>query len=90
MVFEICEGFLSHRGTPSHHPFENGIVHSKPSLLGYPYFREPPHNMLKGQTILLSPPAKKNPGIEDSEVATLWPQGAVVDVHGSITSVSVL
>ena len=27
-------GFLSHRGTPKHHPNFNGIVHHKPSILG--------------------------------------------------------
>ena len=28
-------GFLSYRGTPSHHPFLDGIFHCKPSILGY-------------------------------------------------------
>ena len=36
-------GFLSHRGTPSHHPFIDGIFPNKnqPASLGYPHFRNP-------------------------------------------------
>ena len=29
-------GFLSHRGTSSHHPYFNGIFHYEPSILGTP------------------------------------------------------
>ena len=36
-------GFLSHRGTPSHHhPFLGGISHYKPSISGYPHGHGPP------------------------------------------------
>ena len=31
-------GFLSHGGTPSHHPFLDGIFHEiKPAIVGYPH-----------------------------------------------------
>ena len=30
-------GFLSHRGTPSSHPFLDGIFPYKPTILGYPH-----------------------------------------------------
>ena len=33
-------GFLSHRGTPSHHPFIDGIFHEKPTIWGVPPFME--------------------------------------------------
>ena len=34
-------GFLSHRGGPTYHPFLDGIVHDKPSILGYPQLHPP-------------------------------------------------
>ena len=38
-------GFLSHRGTPSHHPFLDGIVHQKKhQFLGYPHDYGKPHS----------------------------------------------
>ena len=33
-------GFSINRGTPSHHPFLDGIVHYKPSIVGVPPFQE--------------------------------------------------
>ena len=39
----ITGGFLSHRGTPSYHPFIDGIFYYKPSIYwGTPHFRKPP------------------------------------------------
>ena len=35
-------GFLSHRGTSSHHPYFNGIFHYEPSILGTPMTMETP------------------------------------------------
>ena len=35
-------GFLSHGGTPSSHPFQIGIFHYKPSILGIPHLWNPP------------------------------------------------
>ena len=45
-------GFLSHGGTPSHHPFLDGIFPDNPSILGYPHFRKPPY--LQNQWFLVS------------------------------------
>ena len=33
----LGRAFLSHRRTPSHHPFLDGIFPSKPSIFGYPH-----------------------------------------------------
>ena len=54
MSYVICHmsygGFLSHGGTPSYHPFLDGIFHYKPSIFGHPHSRKPPcllHKFLK-------------------------------------------
>ena len=36
------------RGTPSHHPFLDGIFPYKPSILGYPHFRKHPYIYIYG------------------------------------------
>ena len=46
----VIGGFLSHRGTPSHHPLLVGICHAKPSILGVPPVWKPmetPNCMIK-------------------------------------------
>ena len=35
-------------GTPSHHPFLDGIFPYKSSIWGYPYFRKPPYGNMMG------------------------------------------
>ena len=40
-------GFLSHRGTPSSHPFLVGIFRYKPSILGYHHLWKPAYEELK-------------------------------------------
>ena len=37
-----CGGLLSHRATPSHHPFIDGIFPYKPSIWGYPHLWKAP------------------------------------------------
>ena len=42
---KTCGGFLSHRGTPSYHPFLDGIFHeiNHPAMGVLPFFRKPPY-----------------------------------------------
>ena len=43
MFMCIEGGFLSHRGTPSYHPFLDGIFHdiNHPAIKGYPHLWKP-------------------------------------------------
>ena len=34
------------RGFPPNHPLKNRVFHYKPSILGYPYFRKHPYNII--------------------------------------------
>ena len=43
-IWEYIGGFLSHRGTPSDHPFLWDVPWNKPSILGYPQFWKPPYS----------------------------------------------
>ena len=48
---EIDGGFLSHRGTPSHHPFIDGFSLTKTNHFGYPHdYRNP--QMIDGGFLL--------------------------------------
>ena len=40
--FDHSGGFLT-CGYPSHHPFQIGVLHDKPSILGYPHLWNPPY-----------------------------------------------
>ena len=47
--------FPIHGGTPSHHPFEIGIVPYKPTVLGYLHFRKPNHcSIFFGVAVIVS------------------------------------
>ena len=39
--------------TPNH-PLKNRVLHYKPSILGYPYFRNPPYVICIGKDLLVS------------------------------------
>ena len=41
------------RGTPSYHPFPDGIFHYKPTILGIPHLWKPPHEVFSKQPRLI-------------------------------------
>ena len=52
--FKAYRGFLSHGGTPSHHPNFNRIFPSKPSIVGYPHSRKS-HGLVSTRSAGLPP-----------------------------------